>query len=312
MSVLVFALVGALAQLIDGTLGMAFGITSSSLLVALNTTPVAASAAVHFAELGTTFASGASHWRAKNVDWRIVVRLGIPGAIGAFLGATLLSRISLSGARTWMSWLLIILGVILLLRFGAGKKLVPSVGKDPGSKLLIPLGSVAGFVDASGGGGWGPITTPTLLTVTTHEPRKVIGTVSASEFLVAVAASFGFILGSATEGLDWEVVAGLLLGGVLMAPFAAFLAGRLPHAPFGTMIGGVVIVTNSRTLLVEVGASTGVIWAVIMSVVAITLVLALMAWNREHRVGVEHSFYEEADAEAFPDDHPSNSDIQPE
>jgi uncharacterized protein len=296
MSVLIFALVGALAQLIDGTLGMAFGITSSSLLIALNTTPVAASAAVHFAELGTTFASGASHWRAKNVDWRIVIRLGIPGAIGAGLGATLLTRISLSEARSWMSWLLITLGIVLLVRFGLGKRLVPPVGKDPSSKLLIPLGSVAGFVDASGGGGWGPITTPTLLTVTDREPRKVIGTVSASEFLVAVAASLGFLLGSATDGLDWEVVAGLLLGGVLMAPFAAFLAGRLPHAPFGTLIGGVVIVTNARTLLTGASASTGVIWAVIAPVIVITLVLAWVAWNREHRVGVEHSFYEEADS----------------
>lgn len=295
MSVLVFALVGALAQLIDGTLGMAFGITSSSLLVALNTTPVAASAAVHFAELGTTFASGASHWRAKNVDWKIVARLGIPGAVGAGLGATLLSRISLSGARTWMAWLLVALGIVLLIRFGLGKRLVPALGKDPGSKLLIPLGSVAGFVDASGGGGWGPITTPTLLTVTDHEPRKVIGTVSASEFLVAVAASLGFLIGSATEGLDWEVVAGLLLGGVLMAPFAAFLAGRMPHAPFGALIGGVVIVTNTRTLLSEADVSTAAIWWVISPVILLTLILAWMAWNREHRVGVEHSFYEEAE-----------------
>jgi uncharacterized membrane protein YfcA len=312
MSVLVFALVGALAQLIDGTLGMAFGITSSSLLVALNTTPVAASAAVHFAELGTTFASGASHWRAKNVDWRIVARLGIPGAVGAGLGATLLSRVSLSGARTWMSWLLIILGVVLLIRFGLGKRLVPAIGKDPGSKLLIPLGSVAGFVDASGGGGWGPITTPTLLTVTTHEPRKVIGTVSASEFLVAVAASLGFIVGSATDGLDWEVVAGLLLGGVLMAPFAAFLAGRMPHAPFGALIGGVVIITNSRTLLSEIDASAGTMWAIISPVIAITLVLAWMAWNREHRVGVEYSFYEDADADIFQTPHTPHGDNQPE
>jgi uncharacterized membrane protein YfcA len=161
--------------------------------------------------------------------------------------------------------------------------------------LLIPLGSVAGFVDASGGGGWGPITTPTLLTVTNHEPRKVIGTVSASEFLVAVAASLGFLFGSATDGLDWEVVAGLLLGGVLMAPFAAFLAGRMPHAPFGALIGGVVIATNTRTLLTQIEASASTIWIAISTITVITLSLAWMAWKREHRVGVEHSFYEEAD-----------------
>lgn len=166
MSVLVFALVGAFAQLIDGTLGMAFGVTSSSLLVVLGATPVAASAAVHFAELGTTFASGASHWREKNVDWQIVVRLGVPGAVGALLGATLLSRFSLADAKVWMSWLLIVLGLILILRFSFGIKIVPVVAKKPTSKLLIPLGLVAGFVDTSGGGGWGPITTPTLLSAT--------------------------------------------------------------------------------------------------------------------------------------------------
>ncbi|MFA5774517.1 MAG: sulfite exporter TauE/SafE family protein [Ilumatobacteraceae bacterium] len=293
MSVLVFALVGALAQLIDGTLGMAFGVTSSSLLVALSATPLAASVAVHFAELGTTFAAGASHWRAKNVDWRIVVRLGIPGAFGAALGATVLSRFSLSDAKIWMSWLLLVLGLVLIARFGLGKRLIPTIAGQPTSGLLVPLGAIAGFVDASGGGGWGPITTPTLLSVTTVEPRRVIGTVSASEFLVALAASGGFIGGSATSDLDWKVVTGLLLGGVLMAPFAALLAGRLPHAPFGTLIGGVVVVTNARTIMNTSDVSSSVTWGVLVPVAIVVSLLTIAAWRREKRIGVEHSFFEE-------------------
>lgn len=292
MYVLVFALVGAFAQLIDGTLGMAFGVTSSSLLVVLGATPVAASAAVHFAELGTTFASGASHWREKNVDWQVVARLGIPGAVGAALGSTLLSRFSLADAKVWMSWLLIVLGLILILRFSFGIKIVPVVAKKPTSKLLIPLGLVAGFVDTSGGGGWGPITTPTLLSTTNTEPKVVIGTVSASEFLVAVAASIGFLAGSATKGFDWKVVAGLLLGGVLMAPFAAHLAGRIPHAPFGVLIGGLVMATNTRTIMLANDFSTSTI-TIFLSVLSVVVgALTLKASRHEHKVGIEHSLYE--------------------
>lgn len=294
MSILIFTLVGALAQLIDGTLGMAFGITSTSLLVVLSATPLVASVAVHFAELGTTFASGAAHWRARNVDWRIVVRLGIPGAVGAALGATVLTRFSLADAKVWMSWLLLTLGVVLIARFGLGKRLIPTIAGQPTSGLLVPLGGFAGFIDASGGGGWGPITTPTLLSVTSLEPRRVIGTVSASEFLVALAASGGFIGGSATADLDWKVVAGLLLGGVLMAPFAALLAGRLPHAPFGTLIGGVVVITNARTLMTTNNMSPIVIASVLIAVACVTVVLTVAAWRREHRLGVEHSFFEES------------------
>lgn len=292
MSVLIFALVGALAQLIDGTLGMAFGITSSSLLVVFGATPLAASAAVHFAELGTTFASGASHWRSKNVDWRIVLRLGLPGAIGAALGATVLSRFSLSDAKVWMAWLLLALGCVLLARFGFGVRLVPALAGQPTSKLLVPLGALAGFIDSSGGGGWGPITTPTLLSTTQHSPRTVIGTVSASEFLVASAASAGFLAGSATSGLDWKVISGLLLGGVLMAPFAAMLAGKLPHAPFGALIGGVVLITNTRTIMSAGDFATRTIVSVLVVESLLSLALAYKASVREHKMGVERSFFE--------------------
>lgn len=279
-SILIFAIAGAIAQFVDGTLGMAFGITSSTLLIALGATPVAASAAVHFAEIGTTLASGTSHWREGNVDKRILIRLAIPGGIGAFLGATLLSSISLSNGRVYMSTLLLVLGLILLVRFGVGFTIIPPITGRPRSKMLVPLGSIAGFIDASGGGGWGPVTTPTLLTLTKTQPRRVIGTVSASEFVVAVSASAGFIFGMSNQNIDFKVVGGLLLGGVLMAPIAAKLAGKLPHAPFGALIGGAVLVINARIMMIYFEVAEVTRFTTYFSIILITLILAFLAWRR--------------------------------
>ena len=306
MAVFLFALAGSLAQLVDGTLGMGFGITSTTLLVFLGASPVAASAAVHFAELGTTFASGASHWRAGNVDIRVVKWLGIGGGFGAFLGATVLSRVSLSSAKTGMAVILLILGVVLMARFGLNLRLVPQIKGKPRAKFLIPLGVFAGFTDASGGGGWGPVTTPTLLSVSSSaKPRTVVGTVSASEFVISVCASLGFIIGAGTSGLDYRVIAGLLLGGVLMAPFAAMAAGRLPHAPFGALIGGMVVFTNGRTVLLALGVPGGFIPWYLLIVVAVSLVAARIAWLRERTAGVEHSFFEDAAEQPEPSEQPS-------
>ena len=279
-SILIFAIAGAIAQFVDGTLGMAFGITSSTLLIALGATPVAASAAVHFAEIGTTLASGTSHWREGNVDKRILIRLAIPGGIGAFLGATLLSSISLSNGRVYMSTLLLVLGLILLIRFGVGFTIIPPITGRPRSKMLVPLGSIAGFIDASGGGGWGPVTTPTLLTLTKTQPRRVIGTVSASEFVVAVSASAGFIFGMSNQNIDFKVVGGLLLGGVLMAPIAAKLAGKLPHAPFGALIGGAVLVINARIMMIYFEVAEVIRFTTYFSIILITLIFSFLAWRR--------------------------------
>lgn len=281
LSILIFAIAGAIAQLVDGTLGMAFGITSSTLLIALGATPVAASAAVHFAEIGTTLASGTSHWLAGNVDKRILIRLAIPGGIGAFLGATLLSSISLSSGKVYMSTLLLVLGLILLIRFGGGFTIIPPITGRPRSKMLVPLGGIAGFIDASGGGGWGPVTTPTLLTLTKTQPRRVIGTVSASEFVVALAASAGFIVGMSNQNIDFRVVGGLLLGGVIMAPIAAKLAGKLPHAPFGALIGGAVLLINSRIIMNYYSFADNLKIGVYIVIVFTTALLAYYAYLRE-------------------------------
>ncbi|CAB4537493.1 MAG: TSUP family transporter [Actinobacteria bacterium] len=249
MNWILFALVGSVAQLIDGALGMGFGLTSSTLLVTIGASAAVASAAVHMAEIGTTLASGASHWHAENIDKRILVRLAIPGGIGAFLGATFLSFIDLSSSKVFISTLLLFLGFLLLYRnvFRTENQVNMLEIKNP--RFLTYLGFTGGFVDASGGGGWGPIVTPTLITTTSTEPRKVIGTVSAAEFVVAVSASVGFLVNINRIDINWATVGGLALGGVIAAPIAAKLVGRLPAKVLGTVVAIAIIVLNAIQII---------------------------------------------------------------
>lgn len=255
-SIIVLVLVGLAAQMIDGSLGMAYGVTSTTLLVANRIGPAIASASVHIAEVGTTLLSGAAHWRFGNLDWKVVAQLGIPGALGAFLGATALSNLSTEVARPWMAGILLALGMSLLVRFAARGT---SRGREHlgfRARFLSPLGLVAGFVDATGGGGWGPVATPTLLVAGRAEPRKVIGSVSASEFLVSLAASIGFLIGLTGEGVDWRIAAALLAGGALAAPFAAWLVRKVVPRILGTAVGAVIVLTNSRTLMNEANVAS--------------------------------------------------------
>jgi hypothetical protein len=243
---LFFALAGSIAQLIDGALGMGFGLTSSTLLLTLGTSAAVASAAVHAAEIGTTLASGVSHWHRENVDFEILKRLAIPGGIGAFAGATFLSSIDLSGGTIFISTILLLLGFVLLYRNVFQTNIKPNMAEV---KYLTFLGATGGFIDASGGGGWGPIVTPTLLATTEHEPRKIIGTVSAAEFIVAVCASVGFLANISRLDIDWSAVGGLALGGVLMAPIAAKLVSVVPRRPLGIAVATAIIVINAVRLV---------------------------------------------------------------
>lgn len=203
LMVAAFALAGGFAQMVDGTLGMGFGVTSATVLLFMGIAPVTASAATHAAKLPTTFVSGLSHWRVGNVDKAVLLKVGIPGMIGGFLGAVVLTNISLDSAKAWMSGLLIFFGVVIFARFGLGLRLIPTPSTGHTSRWLAPIGLLGGFVDATGGGGWGPVVTPSLFTVTAHEPRKVVGTVNAAEFLVAIAVSTGFLTGIASHGIPW-------------------------------------------------------------------------------------------------------------
>lgn len=280
--IVAFALAGGLAQLVDGTLGMGFGVTSATVLLFMGVAPVTASAATHAAKLPTTLISGLSHWREGNVDTAVLVRVALPGAVGGFLGAVVLTNISLASAKGWMSGLLVFFGLVIFARFGLGVRLIPTPRNGHTARWLSPIGLLGGFVDATGGGGWGPVVTPSLMTVTRHEPRKIVGTANAAEFLVAVSVSFGFLTGAAQHGIPWLPVIGLALGGIVMAPIAARLAGRLPHAAMGTMVGGLVILVNCVTIFDALGGLPSWLDALlILLAVGVTGTVAVKAWRRE-------------------------------
>ncbi|MEV2195467.1 sulfite exporter TauE/SafE family protein [Streptomyces phaeochromogenes] len=285
-TLVLLTLAGLGAQLVDGSLGMAYGVTSTTLLLSMGTNPAAASATVHLAEIGTTLMSGASHWRFGNVDWKVVAKIGVPGAVGAFLGATVLSGLSTGTAEPVMSLILLGLGLYVLSRFTFRGLPKGNLGKPLRKRFLSPLGLVAGFLDATGGGGWGPVGTPALLAGGRMEPRKVIGSIDTSEFLVAVAASLGFLFSLGSQGLNWGWVAAFLLGGMVAAPVAAWLVRLLPARVLGSAVGGVIVVTNVRTLLRSdwVGASgvvSGVVYGLVYVVWAAALTYSIRAHRRE-------------------------------
>ncbi|MFF5073740.1 sulfite exporter TauE/SafE family protein [Micromonospora olivasterospora] len=282
---LVLALVGLVAQLVDGSLGMAYGLTSSTLLLVAGVAPAAASASVHLAEIGTTLAAGVAHWRFGNVDWRVVTRIAVPGALGAFGGATFLSAISTEAAAPWMAAILFTLGAYLLVRFARPLRVNPGAGRLRG-RFLGPLGLVAGFVDATGGGGWGPVATPALLVSGRMEPRRVIGSVDTAEFLVAGAASAGFLIGLGSEGFLLPTVAALLIGGLIAAPVAAWLIRIVPAQLLGATVGGVIVLTNARTLVRAGELPGGVQWLAYGLLAAgwvAAMVLAVRALRRNRR-----------------------------
>ncbi len=276
------AVAGFIAQLIDGALGMGYGVTATTILLTAGLTPAVASASVHFAELGTTLASGAAHWRFGNVNWKVVSRLAIPGGIGAFLGAYVLSSVDATAARPWVSLVLLLLAVLILYRAVAGRSArLPQVPIR--WYTLGPLGIVAGFIDAAGGGGWGPVSTSTLMAANRMQPRKVIGTVSASEFLVAAGASVGFLIGLGLEEIAWDAVAVLLVGGIIAAPIAAWLVRRIDHQILGAVIAGMIIVTNSERVLALAGVGPDVALAVRIVTIVLTVGLAAGLWIRKRR-----------------------------
>lgn len=285
-TLIVLALVGFLAQLVDGSLGMAYGATSSTLVLAAGFSPVVASASVHLAELGTTFVSGASHWRFGNVDWRTVRRIGIPGALGGFAGAVVLGHVSAEVAKPWMSGILLGLGVYILGRFTLGRVDQREGRRYVRGRYLVPLGLVGGFVDATGGGGWGPVTTPTLLATGRMEPRKVVGSVDTSEFLVSLAASAGFLLTLGTEVVAGRVLVGLLIGGVVAAPLAAWLVRKVTARLLGALVGGFIVLINVRTIFgatAEAPQLRGWTYAAIVAVWLGGVALVVRAHRREGR-----------------------------
>ena len=283
------ALVGFVAQLVDGSLGMAYGVTSTTLLLAVGLSPAVASASVHFSEVGTTAASGLSHLRFGNVDWPTVRRIALPGGIGAFLGATVLVNVSAAAAKPIIAVFLLVLGLYVVYRFSV---LALNGRRRPAwsRKRLGVLGLVAGFLDAAGGGGWGPIATPTLLVSDTLPPNKVVGSVDASEFVVALAASLGFLIGLGHAEIAWPIVAALLISGVAAAPLAAWLVKIVPPRLLGVGAGGLIVLTNSRTLMQAAGVGERPMAIAYLGLVAtwtVALVWTILRVRREREVVAE-------------------------
>jgi hypothetical protein len=244
LTILLYMLVGFLAQVIDGALGMAYGVSSNTFLLSVGVSPAIASASVHVAETFTTAVSGASHWRLGNVDKELVKKLIIPGVLGAVLGAYILTQIDGNVIKPYISAYLLIMGILILV-----KAIRKNHNERKVNDHISILGVTGGFFDAIGGGGWGPIVTTTLV-ARGNNPRYTIGSVNLSEFFVTFSQSVVFIFTLSSDLLsNWQVIVGLLVGGVIAAPFAAMVTKRMPVRVLMGMVGLLIIGLSIRTIL---------------------------------------------------------------
>lgn len=283
----IFALAGFLAQLIDGSLGMGFGASSSSILLTFGVAPAIASATIHFSEIATTAASGTSHLKFENVHKPTLIKLAIPGAITAFIGAAFLSNIHSDLIKPFIAVFLLSMGLYILYQFlfKRNQQLSDEINPDKGSRFsMIPQGLVAGFLDAVGGGGWGPVNTPLLLASKRLEPRYAIGTVSASEFFVTISASLGFIIFLGWNQINWALVISLSVGGMLAAPIAAWFVKILPMNILAVCVSGLIIFTNSSSLLSVFNPGTTVAMTIKIALIIVWIGLVIFALSQNKKL----------------------------
>lgn len=233
--------IGFVAQMIDGALGMAYGVLSNSAMLAIGMPPAQASALVHTAEIFTTGASAASHIYHRNVDWRLVLRLGAGGVLGAILGAWILSNIDVAAARRYVYAYLLLMGLYILYKATR----IPAARQAP-ARWTAPAGFVGGFLDASGGGGWGPVLTSTLIG-SGHAPRQTVGSVNTTEFFVTAAAATTFFVELGASTLQHLVP--LVLGGVLAAPFGGWAVKRVSAKMLMAGVGTLIVLLSVWQLL---------------------------------------------------------------
>ena len=245
--IVLFACIGFAAQVIDGALGMGYGVTATTMLLGLGVSPPVASASVHTAEVFTTGVSGAAHWRLGNIDTTLVPRLALPGIAGGAVGAYLSTALPGAIIRPFVSVYLVVMGVLIVWRAISG----PGSCRDtvlPNSHRgrVIPLGVFGGLLDAIGGGGWGAMVTSTLIGWG-MAPRFAIGSANLAEFFVTSVVTATFV---ATIGLElWPTIVGLVTGGVLAAPLAALATRKLPERPLMVLVGTVIVLLSMRSLL---------------------------------------------------------------
>lgn len=231
-------LIGIAAQMVDGALGMAYGVTATTFLLANGFSPAIASAAIHVSEVFTTGASGLSHWRMGNINKKLFRSLLIPGIIGGLLGVFLITHVDGNAVKPWISGYLLLMGFYVFIK--AFKK-ISTKHKEIKKKKILPLAFIGGFVDSIGGGGWGPVVTSNLLG-SGHEPKKTIGSVNAAEFFLTISTATSFAL---LIGISYlEVIAGLIVGGIIAAPIAAKITSKLP-TKFLLIFVGALIMTLS-------------------------------------------------------------------
>lgn len=237
-----FLMAGFIAQMIDGALGMAYGVSASTLLISVGVPPAAASASIHTSEIFTSGVSGLMHLKFQNVNKKLFKTLLIPGVVGAAAGALVLSLLEPYNyvIKPLVSAYLLYLGIIIMM------KALKAHRAKIKTKNIAKLATFGGFMDSVGGGGWGPIVSSTLIAGGRH-PRYTIGSVNLTEFFVALASSITFLL---VIGLShWNVIVGLIVGGVVAAPIAAYLSRRLPVKAMMIVVGILVIAISLRTLI---------------------------------------------------------------
>ncbi|MBL8467308.1 sulfite exporter TauE/SafE family protein [Methyloversatilis discipulorum] len=239
------AAVGFIAQSIDGALGMAYGISATTFLLGTGASPAVASASVHIAEIFTTGLSGLSHLRLGNVDRKLMLKLLIPGVIGGVLGALVVTKFDGAALKPWISGYLLVMGIYVLAKAWRHRR---KPAQEP--KHVAKLALFGGFVDAAGGGGWGPVVTTSLVGAG-QDPRRTIGSVNFAEFFIAIASAGAFVL--FIDAAPWATVAGLVAGGMFAAPLAAFLCRALPARALLVLVGTLISGLSAYNLMKALG-----------------------------------------------------------
>ena len=286
---ILFASAGFAATLVDGALGMGFGPTSSSILLGSGLAPAAVSTTVNLAKVVTGVVAAVSHWRFQNIDRGLVLKLAVPGCVGAVLGVTVLSSINGATLRPYLAMLLTIVGVRILVRFARplSARVKDRVTGDKRTLQYNPRGvkiaALVGGVTNGLIGAWGPVVTPFLLHRAVR-PRFAIGSVNTAEVAVASASAFSLIASMGTAGVSGTLLASMLLGGVVAAPVAAFLIRYVPARPMGIAVAGLLLLTNARDLIGWAGVTSRPwVWAIYLGIVAMVMIAFFAPRGRAHR-----------------------------